>query len=343
MDKQTADSACSATAYLCGVKTNFLTLGVNANVTLKDCAAANDPANRVYSLAYHAQQAGKSTGIVTTVTVTHASPGGAFGHTAHRIWECDADIVKMGEDPNVCADLATQLVTGETGSNFNVILGGGRTKFFSRKLKDSQGNVGERLDGKNLITEWRKRHKNGRVVFSKSSLEQVNFDNTDSLLGLFAPGYMEYNVDADRSKEPSLTEMTLAAIKMVEKNPDGYFLFIEGGKIDVSSHENKARIAVDETYEFSKAIQAALDYVNLDETLIIATADHSHALTLSGYADRGFNVMGTMDSIDETSNKEDDVLNLPFAILNYATGAGRNNIIDPDGHEMNLNNLDMSE
>lgn len=319
---------------------------MNGKVKVRDCAGAKDPANRVYSLAYHAQHAGKSTGIVTTVTVTHASPGGAFGHTSHRFWECDADIAAMGGNPRKCEDLATQLITGETGKNFDVILGGGRTKFFPKELKDFEGNVGERLDRVNLINEWRRRHLGGRVVFSKSGLDQVNYNTTSSLLGLFTPSHMSYNLHRDPVKEPSLSEMTLAAIKMVENNPQGYFLFIEGGKIDGANHENKARIALDETIEYSKAIEAALERVNLDETLIIATADHSHSLSISGFAERGVDILGTMNSITENVDAKDSESSndgKPVAILNYGTGPGLGSIRDAQGNIRDLSKQNMSK
>lgn len=323
-----------------------MTIGVNANVKQRDCAAANDPENRVYSLAYHAQQAGKSTGIVTTCTVTHASPAGAFGHTPQRFWECDGDIAKMGADPKKCEDLATQLITGETGKNFKVILGGGRTKFFPRTMKDANGNVGERLDKVNLISEWHRRHLDGRIVFSKDGLDTVNYATTDSLLGLFTPSHMSNNLQRDPAKEPSLAEMTLAAIKMVEKNPKGYFLFIEGGKIDIANHRNLARVALDETNEFSKAIEAALEHVNLDETLIVVTADHSHSLSISGFADRGADILGKMDSVAEGPiNSDGDLLEGegPFTILNYATGPGYSSLRDVNGERVDFKTWNMSK
>lgn len=76
MDTQVADSATTATAYLCGVKANLGTIGVTAAVERNDCAASTNRKNRVYSIARWAQQAGKRTGIVTTARVTHASPAG---------------------------------------------------------------------------------------------------------------------------------------------------------------------------------------------------------------------------------------------------------------------------
>ena len=109
---QVADSACTATAYLGGVKTNIFMLGVTAEVNYNNCSASMDPANHVSSLAAWAQAAGKSTGIITTTTLTHASPSGTYGHVANRMWECDTDIQNYGDYSNAeeCLDLAQQLI-----------------------------------------------------------------------------------------------------------------------------------------------------------------------------------------------------------------------------------------
>lgn len=74
VDKQVADSACSATAYLNGVKANYGTIGVSGAIKMSDCKGENDPENRTESLAKWAQDRCKSTGFVTTSRVTHASP-----------------------------------------------------------------------------------------------------------------------------------------------------------------------------------------------------------------------------------------------------------------------------
>lgn len=118
-----ADSACSATAYLCGVKTNKGTIGVTANVPLGDCPSSVPDEHRVTSIMQWAQWAGKATGIVTTTRVTHASPAGGYSQTAHRDWESDEDmIVKSNGKTNItqCVDIAKQLVTREPGKNFKV-------------------------------------------------------------------------------------------------------------------------------------------------------------------------------------------------------------------------------
>lgn len=109
-DAQVADSACTATAYLCGVKTNIQTIGVTPTVKFNNCTLSQNPANQVNSILAWAQAAGLSTGIVTTTTVTHASPAGTYAHTANRDWENNAKVEESGQDSNECDDIAEQLV-----------------------------------------------------------------------------------------------------------------------------------------------------------------------------------------------------------------------------------------
>lgn len=118
-----ADSACTATAYLCGVKNNKGMIGVTANVRRSDCPASALDDNRPTSIMQWAQRAGKATGIVTTTRVTDASPSGAFAHIAHRNWESDADMAKLSQGKTnitLCVDIAKQLITADPGRNFKV-------------------------------------------------------------------------------------------------------------------------------------------------------------------------------------------------------------------------------
>lgn len=78
MDKQVADSACSSTAYLCGVKANYGTMGISAKVPLNHCSGQNEPSKRTVSIAKWAQDCGKVTGLVTNSKITDASPAGLY-------------------------------------------------------------------------------------------------------------------------------------------------------------------------------------------------------------------------------------------------------------------------
>lgn len=86
-----------------------------------------------------------------------------------------------------------------------------------------------------------------------------------------------------QDREPTLSEMTEKAIDVLSKNENGYFLFIEGQKIDSGHHSNYARLSLDETVEFSKAVELARNKVNEADTLIVVTSDHSHTVSYNGY------------------------------------------------------------
>ncbi|KAK7007051.1 hypothetical protein SK128_027903, partial [Halocaridina rubra] len=89
-NSQVVDSASSATAFLCGVKGNLWTVGVDSNVLQSNCTDALNTSFHAHSIAKWFQDAGRSAGIVTTTRVTHATPAGAFAHSANRGWEDDA-------------------------------------------------------------------------------------------------------------------------------------------------------------------------------------------------------------------------------------------------------------
>lgn len=144
------DSACTATAYLCGVKSNKATVGVTSKVPVSDCPASVPEDRRPTSIMQWAQWAGKATGIVTTTRVTHASPAGAFAHTAHRDWESDADLKGAERQTNItqCKDIAKQLVENDPGRNFRVCVGTAGVKIcaviITSKTLRVSGNHGRR-------------------------------------------------------------------------------------------------------------------------------------------------------------------------------------------------------
>lgn len=154
VDHQIAESACTATAYLSGVKANYRTIGLSPNVQKGDCTAGLLKENRVTSIAKWALDAGKDAGLVTTTNVADASPTGVYAHVAHRDWKNNQEVLKMNCDDKLVDDIAEQLVYGDVGSKLKVILGGGRREFLDRSMKDEENHSGERTDKKNLINEW---------------------------------------------------------------------------------------------------------------------------------------------------------------------------------------------
>jgi alkaline phosphatase len=136
----------------------------------------------------------------------------------------------------------------------------------------------------------------------------------------------EHDRKNDAAGEPSLTEMTVKAIDILSQNKKGYFLMVEGGLIDHGHHFGNAFRALTETIEFSNAVRAALKKVDLDESLVIVTADHSHTLTIGGYPARGNNILGLVRGVDSSgklaADYSRDKLGLPRTTLNYANGPG---------------------
>ncbi|EDW35949.1 GL16938 [Drosophila persimilis] len=327
---QVPDSACTATAYLCGVKTNIINIGVSAAVNFNNCTASQDPANRLTSIAEWAQNAGKATGIVTTTTLTHASPSGAYAKTANRMWECDTDVTNYGVDASSCIDMATQLVTQTPGKNFDIMFGGGMGKFLPKTIQDSHGKAGERSDGVNLLSKWQSQHKGGVLVSNRKQLLSVNVSAVGNIIGLFQSQLMKFHIDADETYQPTLSELTEVTIKKLSQNENGYFAFIEGGLIDYGNHYTQAGYALDEALEFEKAIQLARDITDIEDTLIVVTADHGHAVSIAGYPGRGTDILGI--------NRHDtDINGVQYSVLNYA--AGPNQYLDENGQRIPLDGI----
>lgn len=141
------------------------------------------------------------------------------------------------------------------------------------------------------------------------------------MLGLFDNLHLPYHLQADRAVKPSLAEMVSKALDVLEKDPKGYFLFVEGGRIDHAHHDCQAERALDETVEFGKAIDLARKRTKIENTLIVVTSDHSHTMSIAGYSSRGNDILG----INDSQNADDD---MPYATLNYANGPG---------HKVNMN------
>lgn len=339
LDMQVADSACTSTAYLSGVKGNVRTIGVNGNVKDSQCEISENEFTE--SIASWAQKSSKATGFVTTTRVTHASPAGAYVHTSNRDWEYDTPIKEMcGGETNI-RDVAHQLVHSDVGKNLKVVLGGGRRNFITTNDLDDEGRSGLRTDGRNLIDEWledRSKDAKANYIWHKQQLDEIDVENTDYLMGLFESSHCMFNLDILNSnlqnQEPSLTDMTATAIKMLQKEENGYFLFVEGGLIDRAHHQNLANKALEDTKEFARAIEVARKMTNEVDTLIVVTSDHSHVMTYNGEANRGSDILGFAGK----SDKDDK----PYFTLSYANGPGYDKtFIENRSARADLSNVDF--
>ncbi|KAM4771079.1 intestinal-type alkaline phosphatase 1-like [Rhinophrynus dorsalis] len=328
VDAQVPDSAGTGTAYLCGVKTNSGMLGVSAAAKYGVCTSSTG--NEVTSILHRAKKAGKSVGIVTTTRVQHASPGAAYAHSASREWYSDNEMTQNMVNSG-CKDIAYQLVHN---TDIDVILGGGRAYMSPKGMPDpeyptSTSSQALRRDGLNLTDIWLSKRQNAKYVWNKEQFDAVHEDTTDYLMGLFEPKDMKYNLSRDPNMDPSLAEMTEKAIKILSKNPKGFFLFVED-KIDHGHHDGNAKNSLTEAVEFDKAIHRAGQMTKEDETLTVVTADHSHVFTMGGYTDRGNSIYG------KAPNNALD--NKPYTALLYGNGPG---FPLPDEVRQNITNVDI--
>ena len=355
VNQQVPDSAGTMTAIMTGVKTDVGLIGLNQNAQRANCKSAKG--NALQTFLEQAAKAGKSTGVVTTTRVTHATPAATYAHTPERDWESDTDMPQDARDQG-CTDIAQQLLDFSYGGGIDVVLGGGRGKFMPNTAPDPvDGAMGERSDKRDLTVEWTKKYHNAAYVWSAKQLAAVDPRKTDHLLGLFARGHMSF--DSDRKKngdiEPSLTEMTKKAIDILQRNPEGFFLMVEGGRIDQAHHMGNAYHALDETREFAAAVRAALRATDSKDTLIIVTADHSHTLTIAGDPKRGNPILGkALGNGDPGKPLNQPLLALderPYTTLNYINGPGaiavRDATPDADGKyeraRRDLTNVDTTK
>ncbi len=326
---QVTDSAPSMAAYMTGVKMNnevismtpetaaFDATGKNyLNGTDSTCPASGN-GKAVTTLLELAKAAGWGTGAVTTTRITHATPAATYSHICHR----DAE-----------NNIAAQAVPGGVGYNtalgdgVDVLLGGGK-QFF---VPTTAG--GKRTDGRDLTVELKA--KGYTYVGTKSELDAVAVSSTNKLVGLFTSSHMSYDIDRNPALEPSLAEMTTKAIDILSKNQKGFFLMVEGGRIDHALHETTAAKALQDTVAFDDAIKAAIDKMKLKDptlanTLIVVTADHDHTLVLNGYAKRtgpttasNPGVLGLLKNFVNGVNSTDTGGN-PFTIIGFGNGENR--------------------
>jgi len=347
-DQQTSDSAPTMTAMVTGYKGREGQLSVNHLTARGECSAAVIAANSLPTILEQAAAAGKATGVVSTARLTHATPAATYAHTSVRDWESDSDqnsffasnvATCKANGVTVVKDISRQLIelTPAVKSSLKVAMGGGRTYFLPKTTLDPEygGNAtpvkGRRSDGRDLTAEWvSTRGANAKYVWDKAGFDAATPANTEFLLGLFEPSHVQYEADraADKAGEPSLTEMTEKSIGMLKKSPTGYFLHVEGGRIDHAHHAGNAKRALLDTIEFAKAIKKAYDMTDPNETLIIVTADHSHTFTIAGYPHRGNDIMGKVSSVPvndgDATTLDKDSLGLPYTTLGYQNGPGYN-------------------
>ncbi|GAA5543072.1 MULTISPECIES: alkaline phosphatase [Brucella/Ochrobactrum group] len=259
------DSANTMSAYMTGHKARVNALGVYADRTP---ASQDDPKVETIGEALR-RQTKKSIGIVSTSEVEDATPAALVSHTRKR--SDKADIVGMFYDVRP-----------------DVLLGGGSAYFLSKDVPGSK-----RKDDKDYIQLFR--DAGYAIVTDKNELAASGQSNQQNLLGLFHTGNMDVTLDRDFLKkgtvdkfpnQPGLVDMTKAALDKLSKNPDGFFLMVEGASIDKMSHPLDWERALVDTIEFDKAVGVAQEFAkNNPDTLIVVTGDHTHGVAIIGTVD----------------------------------------------------------
>ncbi|KAJ8320704.1 hypothetical protein KUTeg_002291, partial [Tegillarca granosa] len=311
VDKQVPDSGATSTAFLCGVKSNYYTLGLDDGAVYNNCSS----------------QAGTE---VSCVFDWFKDEAAGYAKSVNRLWE---GTDSMTDIERGCKDIAHQLIYNNSHINvrfmIHVLFGGGRRYFLKQNTLDPKdglkNNWAQRNDGIDLIEVWKKdkqdRNVTSEYVWNKKQFEDLNPETTDFALGLFGAGHLQYDVDRDQGPqgEPSLSEMTTKAIQILQRNEKGYFLLIESGRIDHAHHENNAYRSLTEMLEFENAIKEALKLTNEEKTLIIVTSDHDHVFNIAGYPKRGNDIFGVPEPISPGDIPRDG---LPYTTLVYGNGPG---------------------
>jgi alkaline phosphatase len=325
-DAQVTDSAASMAAYMTGVKQNNGVISMSgdtrsiapgADKNGKKLASRCENGHAVPTLAELAKQHGLAAGVVTTTSVTDATPAATYAHACTR---------------KLQNDIAAALVPGAAGFNpalgsgMDVVFGGGIDYFtpFERG--------GLRSDGRDLLDELGARGY--RVAGTPAQLQALDPAAGQPAIGLFAKDYLAYEAVRDHAKEPSLTEMTTKAIDILSRKPNGFFLVVEGGRIDHALHATLAKRALQETVSYNDALKAAIDRMQqldpgLKNTLIVATADHDHTLLLNGYppltgktTPTNPGVLGLVHTIPDKGPRLDKD-GAPYTIIGFGTGEHR--------------------
>lgn len=203
----------------------------------------------VKTVMERAIELGYKTGLIAKSTITDATPAVFASHVSHR-------------------SLQDQIAVQYLEKRIDVILGGGRSYWIPKSITGSA-----RKDDRDLISEAR--GLGYSVVSNLSELENVK---TGRVLGLFSSGNIPYRLDADPTVIPSLKEMTEKAIELLYKDSKGFFLMVEGSRVDHASHNNDIASVIAELREFDEAVKVALEFYNKHprETLLIVTSDHDN-------------------------------------------------------------------
>ncbi|MDM5250112.1 alkaline phosphatase [Lysinibacillus sp. G4S2] len=247
------DSAPAATALATGHKSNDNYVGVLPSVINSpglEQIAKEDAFKPVANVLEGAKQQGKATGLISTSEIQHATPAGFSAHVNNR-----------SQYDNIAEQQVYQ--------NIDVVLGGG----FESLVPGSTKNA--RKDGENLVDVLKEK----KYDIVKTRDELLN-SHSSKIWGSFAPGALAFDLDRATTKasEPTLAEMTNKAINTLKKDEGGFFLFVEGSKVDWAAHANDTIGIISDILSFDAAVKEAVDFAKEDgNTMVIAVTDHCNS------------------------------------------------------------------
>ncbi|KAI8920746.1 alkaline-phosphatase-like protein [Powellomyces hirtus] len=248
-DNWITDSASAATAYACGVKT--FNAGIGVTFDNQNCPTILEAAKR----------SGLRTGLVTTTRVTHATPAGFAAHVPERDWEALIAQQLIGDNP-----------TG--GRELDVLFGGGASYFFPNTTKGSK-----RDDARDLHAEATTKFGWKNVATTRAQFDAVPSDKSAlPLLATFTNSHMNYEIDRNSTLEPSLADMTKKALDILKdgsENGKGFFLMVEGGRIDHAGHINDPAGHLHDIKAYWDTLELVKKFADEDgNTLVIHVSDH---------------------------------------------------------------------
>lgn len=252
------DSASAATALATGVKT-------------RDAIIGKDHEGRpMKSIVDIAHQLGKSTGLISNTRLTHATPAGFYANIIHRDMENEiaAQFVERGD-----------ITVALSGGAQHFIPAGNKVEEYPDLkgiAKQAGWGASKRQDTRDLISLAKE--KGYRIVANDRELAALDPGSASKVLGLFSASGFPSAIDRQPQHQtgvPTLAQLTEKALKILQKNPQGFFLMVEGGQIDWVAHGNDVASVLHEMLEFDQAIGVAMNFAqNNPGTLIIVTADH---------------------------------------------------------------------
>ncbi|MGL6100170.1 MAG: alkaline phosphatase [Fusobacteriaceae bacterium] len=247
-----ADSAPAGTALATGWKTQDKLIGVKPKAAILKGARVPLPGDELSPAASVLEAAklnGKAVGIVVTSEVLHATPADFTSHSIHR-----NNYSVIGEQ--------------QVHQNLNVVFGGGKS--YLKKDVATNANSKKRTDGEDMLESLK---SNGYKIIE--TLDEMKTLNKDFVWGLFAEKDIPYDLDRDKNTVPSLAQMTEKAIELLSKDEDGFFLMVEGSKVDWAGHANNPVAITSEFMAFDKAVGVALEYAKKNsDTLVVVVTDH---------------------------------------------------------------------